>query len=295
MSALELPADLRSRLRRLSLRPLRHTRGAGFGLHAGRTRGAGVDFAQYRAYQQGDDLRRIDWRLYARSDHFFVREAERESPTALWIVLDTSASMTQADEARPGWSRLEAAKRLAAALIAVALKDGDSFGLALVGPEAALATRIGQGVRHRDQVFSQLARVRAAGAADWRAGLERLGERFAPHDLVLVLSDGFDEACLAALERLAAAGRDIGFMQLLTVEEREFPFSGGRLFEDPETGARLQGEGRAMRARFLDRFAQARAAQAARLRACGVRRVEHFIDESADLPIAAMFAAAERR
>jgi len=291
---LDLPPDLRSRLRRLSLAP-RRASAAGFGAHAGRARGGGGDFAQYRAYQQGDDLRRIDWRLYARSDHFFIREAERESPAGLWLLLDASASMGQADRQRPGWTRLDAAKRLAAALIEIALKDGDRFAAAAVTPEGARLTRLGAGARARDQAFALLAPLAAGGIVDWGRDLARLGERIAPASLLIVLSDGFDESCLAGVERLAGAGRDVGFVQILTADERDFPYTDAHRFLDPETGADVLGDGGSLRAGFLARFAQARAAQAARLAACGVRRVEHFLDQEADQAVIDLFQAAARR
>ena len=79
-------------------------------MHASRSRGAGLEFAQYRGYEPGDEPRRIDWKLFARSDRYFVREAERDSPLTLWIVIDASASMALADRARPDFSKLEAAK-----------------------------------------------------------------------------------------------------------------------------------------------------------------------------------------
>ncbi|PSD26643.1 DUF58 domain-containing protein, partial [Stenotrophomonas maltophilia] len=66
-----------------------------------RSRGAGLEFAQYRAYEPGDELRQIDWKLYARSDRFFVRESERESPITVWLLLDATASAGQADRAAP--------------------------------------------------------------------------------------------------------------------------------------------------------------------------------------------------
>ena len=69
-----------------------------------------MEFAQYRAYEPGDEPRQIDWKLYARSDKFFVREAERDSPLTAWVVLDATASMAQTDAARPGWSGINAVK-----------------------------------------------------------------------------------------------------------------------------------------------------------------------------------------
>ncbi len=75
-----IPADVRARLRDLRLAARRASAATGFGQHHSRSRGAGLEFAQYRAYEPGDDPRQIDWKLYARSDRFFVREAERDSP-----------------------------------------------------------------------------------------------------------------------------------------------------------------------------------------------------------------------
>ena len=113
MSYDPIPPQVRSRLKNLRITARRAAGAHGIGLHHSRSRGAGLEFAQYRAYEPGDELRQIDWKLYGRSDRFFVREAERESPLAVWVLIDASASMAQADAARPGWSRLDAAKALA--------------------------------------------------------------------------------------------------------------------------------------------------------------------------------------
>jgi uncharacterized protein (DUF58 family) len=294
MSPLELPPELRSRLRGLSIVPRRPAALAGAGVHESRNRGGGLEFAQYRAYERGDDLRRIDWRLYARSDRFFVRDAERESPVAVWIVLDASASMAQADMARPGWSRFDAARRLAASLIEIALHQGDRFGVVAALPEGPLVIPPGAGPRHRDRVLLALAPLQAAGVAQWERDLAVFGGRIGAPDLVLVLSDGFDEGCVAMTERLAGSGRDVAMIQVLTADERDFPFRTGHRFRDPESGAELVGDGRALRETFLARFAAARAALDARLDARGVRHVAHFIDESADEPIRALFRTAGR-
>ena len=88
-----IPAAVRARLRDLRLEGRRATGGHGFGQHRSRSRGAGLEFAQYRAYEPGDELRQVDWKLYARSDRFFVRDSERESPLTVWLLLDTTASM----------------------------------------------------------------------------------------------------------------------------------------------------------------------------------------------------------
>ncbi|MBU1346830.1 MAG: DUF58 domain-containing protein [Alphaproteobacteria bacterium] len=295
MSPLDLPPELRSRLRRLSIVPRRAAALASAGMHDSRNRGGGMEFAQYRAYERGDDLRNIDWKLYARSDRFFVRDAERESPIAVWIVLDASASMNQSDLSRPNWSRFDAARRLAAALIEIALYQGDRFGLIVEAADGPVVLTPHAGGRHRDRLLLTLAGLRPGGVAQWRRDVSVFGEQIGAHDILLVLTDGFDEDCIATVERLAASGRDVALIQVLTTDERDFPFDQGYRFHDPETGEDLVGDGRALRQDFLTRFAAARTQLDARLDARGVRHTTHFIDESADQPIRALFRPAERR
>jgi uncharacterized protein (DUF58 family) len=289
MSPLDLPPDLRGRLRGLSLLPRGRAALASAGMHGSQNRGGGLEFAQYRAYERGDDLRRIDWKLYGRSDKFFVRDAERESPVNVWILIDASASMAQVDQARPGWSRFDAARRLAASLMEIALQQGDRFGVVVEGEQGPLVLAPNDGPRHRDRVRLALAPLAAGGVAQWERDVVLYGERLGVHDLVILLSDGFDEGCIAAAERLAASGRDVAMIRILTADERDFPFDGGYRFHDPESGAQLIGDGRALRRDFLKRFAEARAALDARLDGRGIRHVEHFMDEPADQPIRALF------
>jgi uncharacterized protein (DUF58 family) len=117
-----IPHELRARLRDLRLVARRNAGGDGLGQHSSRSRGAGLEFAQYRAYEPGDEPRRIDWKLYARSDRYFVREAERDSPLGVWLLLDATASMRQADQADPARAKFDVAKTLAACVIELALR-----------------------------------------------------------------------------------------------------------------------------------------------------------------------------
>src|SRR5690606_3142222 len=123
------------------------------GMHRSRDRGAGLEFSQYRGYEPGDELRRIDWKLYARSDRFFVREAERDSPLTVWVLLDASASMAQADESRPDWSRLDAGKALAAAIAEVAVRQGVRVGLGVLNDRDLRLVPAAAGTRQRDRIL----------------------------------------------------------------------------------------------------------------------------------------------
>jgi uncharacterized protein (DUF58 family) len=284
-----LPPDVRSRLRGLRLVTRRASGSRGIGLHRSQSRGAGLEFAQYRAYEPGDELRQIDWKLYARSDKFFVREAERESPVAVWILIDISASMAQADATRPGYSRLDAAKAIAAAIADLAMQQGDRFGFMALGDTGLALLPPATGPRQRDRLLLDLLAVRPARgfAADTQLG--PLWERVSARDLVILLSDCFDEGAVALAEKLAAAGRETLVVEMLAVAERDFPFHGGHRFRDPETGEELLADGAALRAEFLARFGAARAALHGRLDAMGIRHAAHVLDEPLDLPLRRLF------
>ncbi|CAN5413956.1 DUF58 domain-containing protein [soil metagenome] len=289
-----IPLDVRSRLKSLSLVTRRATGSQGIGQHRSHSRGAGLEFAQYRAYERGDEPRQIDWKLYARSDRFFVREAERESPVAVWILMDASASMGQADLARPDYSRFDAAKGLVQALAELAMRQGDRFGWMALSDQGLTLLSPGTGSRQRDRLLLELIGVQPRGGFARDDQLGPLWERVGSNDLVVVLSDGFDSGVIALMERLAAAGREVLAIEMLSVGERDFTFGGGYRFRDPETGEELLGDGATLRADYLKRFGEARALMHARLDAAGVRRAEHGLDQPIDVPLRQLFAAAER-
>jgi uncharacterized protein (DUF58 family) len=290
-----IPADVRSRLRTLQLGTRRAAGGHGIGQHASRSRGAGLEFAQYRAYEPGDELRQVDWKLYARSDRFFVRESERESPLTLWLLVDATASAGQADLARPGVSRLDAIRTLAACTTEIALRQGDRFGLLAVQDDGLQLVPAGTGARQRDRVWLGLHALRAGGRWPAQQRLRPLWERIAPGDLVLALGDGFDDDALALFERLAAARREVLHLQVLGCDERDFPFAGGHRFRDPESGEELLGDAAALRADYLQRFAEAQRVRAARLQAAGIRHATTWLDEPADAGLRRLLAGRAAR
>ncbi len=286
-----IPAQVRSRLKELRLVSRRASGQQGIGVHHSRSRGAGLEFSQYRAYEPGDELRQIDWKLYARSDRFFVREAERESPLAAWILIDASASMGQQDASRPDWSRLDAAKALAACIVELALRQGDRFGLVVLREDDLRLVPAGDGVRQRDRMLLELHALQAGGGFPAHTRLTPLWDRIGASDLVVMLGDCFDAGAVELMQQLSAARREVLAIPMLTVEERDFPFHGGYRFHDPETGEELLGDGDALRAEFLQRFGQARDALHAQLDASGIRHAQYVLDEPLDLPLRRLFGA----
>jgi uncharacterized protein (DUF58 family) len=284
-----LPPDVRARLRPLRLYARRARATGGLGQHQSRSRGAGLEFAQYRGYEPGDEPRRIDWKLYARSDRYFVRESERDSALSVWLMVDATASMAQADQARPGYTKLDAARAVAACVMEMALRQGDRFGVLAFSGGALHGVPLGAGPRHRDRALLALSQVAASG--DWpdEAALRPLWETIAPESLLLFLDDGFEERCTELAVRMAATRREVLHAQILGADEREFPFRGGHRFVDPESGAAIATDAPSARAEFLRRFGAARVALARRLAGAGIRHCEHFLDEAPDAPLQRLF------
>ena len=286
-----IPGDVRHRLKGLTIVARRAIGDRGLGLHASRSRGSGLEFAQYRPYEQGDEPRQIDWKLYGRSDRFFVREAERESPVALWILLDASASMNQADGAG---RRFDAARGLAAALAELALAQGDRFALATLSAAGLDLIPAAAGARQRDRLHLALHALDARDGFPADAMLAPLWDRIGARDMVAILSDWFDPACLDLARKLSAAGREVLAIQILTVTERDFAIEGGYRFRDPETGEELLGDAAALRAEYLARFGAAQADLAATLSAAGIRNARLVLDQPLDTPLQALFGRGAR-
>ena len=287
-----IPAAIRPQLSGLRLMA-RRAASAGIGQHVSRNRGDGLEFAQYRAYEPGDEPRRIDWKLFARSDRYFVRESERDSALTVWLMVDASASMNQADEAAPEFSKLDAAKILAASIIELALRQSDRFGLITIANDRVDLVPAATGTRQRDRCEIALRQLKAGGGWPGETALSPVWERIAADHMVVLLSDDFDDAAVQLVERLAAARREVLSLQLLSGDEREFRFRGNRLFVDPESGLELRSDGAAARENYLREFGQARQALSRRFAACGVRHVEAMIDRPLILPLQALFGRRE--
>jgi uncharacterized protein (DUF58 family) len=282
VAATLIPPELRARLRTLAIVPRLPPPPGRLGQAASRRRGTGLEFSQYRAYEPGDEPRRIDWKLYARSDRYFVREAESEAALTSWVVLDASASMAEVEHATPHRSKWEAARALAAATVELAVRQGDRCGLLLVRDGQLAWVGEGTGPRHRDRCLHALEQLTPAGAWPDADALRPAWARIAPGALVLLLGDGFDPAAEAFAVRLAGSGRDVRSIAISDADERQFELRGSYVFEDPETGARVEVDAARARDAFLTAFADARAALSRRLAAAGIRHLEHVLGQPLD-------------
>ncbi|MBB5209783.1 DUF58 domain-containing protein [Chiayiivirga flava] len=289
-----IPATLRAHLARLRIAARLPPPPGPLGQNASRQRGQGLEFSQYRAYEHGDEPRHIDWKLFARADRYFVRDAEREAGLAVWVVLDATASMQQADLATPERSKWTVARTLAAATIDIAHRQGDRFGLLLVRDGTLDWTPAQRGPRHRDRCLLALLRATCAGTWPGMDALRPAWGRIEPSSIVLAIGDGFDPNATDFALQLAATRRDVRSIALTAVDERDFALRGACVFEDPETGARIEADAAAVAASFRANFAQARGALAHTLAAGGVLHVEHAVDQPPERTLRAVLGAGAR-
>ncbi|NRR32128.1 DUF58 domain-containing protein [Oxalobacteraceae bacterium] len=237
--------------------------GLGHGMHAGRERGAGVEFSEYRAYAPGDEWRRVDWKLLARADRYYVREAERDSHVAVWLWLDASASMAEASHDIPAIDKLWFARLMLGCIAAIAQRQGDAFGLLVCGGGKVEFTPAARGPRQLQRVLARLSRAQAGGALpDAQTLKPHLHMARAPA-LVFAVGDFLEwpSALSEALLRLRRLRHDVRLLALHTQAELDASFKAGISYRDPEQGAAVQvhslnNAGRAIyRQRLSEHFA----------------------------------------
>ncbi|RTQ53751.1 DUF58 domain-containing protein [Hymenobacter gummosus] len=216
--------------------------GAQAGLHPSRRRGAGLEFSQYRPYQPGDDLRRLDWRLAARSDRYYLRESDVDTRLTVRLVLDASASMNHADAA--GVSKLAYARLLLAGLAHVARQQSDAVGLYVLSAKGLQTVPPREDTGQLPRLFHALGAATATGTlpADATTAAPLLSRQ--GNTLTVILSDFYDLEPQSALERLLtqlrAAGGDVLALHLLAPNELTLDYPAAATLEDLETGQRVQ-------------------------------------------------------
>jgi uncharacterized protein (DUF58 family) len=210
------------------------------GLHRSPFHGYSAEFSQYRHYRPGDDLKYIDWKLFARTDRLYTKQF-RET-TNLWcqIALDASASMDYAGT-RDGAARVtkfQYARLLAAAIAHLVSRQGDAVGLVTYaeGIRRFLPSRGGQA--HLRALLLALGGTEPSGRTDGAAALARTIDLLTRRGLLVVVSDLYDEsdAVERALMRAAHVGHEVIVFHVLTRDEVELPFRDDVELEDPETG-----------------------------------------------------------
>jgi uncharacterized protein (DUF58 family) len=240
------------------------------GRHGSFRRGSGIEFHSHRAYERGDDLRMLNWTLYARHRRLFVRESRLEARRPVYLVLDATASMSIA---HGPWSKFHYAARVAAAIAHLAGAQGDAAGLAFLHKDLHAALSPRTGVAQTAGICHALASVKPAGIGDPRRALAGAHYLFRQRGFVILISDFLEQedAILGELAQLRARGHDVLALQILDPVEAELPASGDYDFLDLEDGARLRTSTEDVHREYARIVAEWRAGLRARALASGLR------------------------
>lgn len=208
------------------------------GRHASPHRGSSVEFAEYRKYVPGDDLRRLDWRAFGRSDRHYVKEYEADTNLRLCLVLDTSGSMNFGSGAV---TKIDCARRIAGALGYLASQQGDAVGISCVADGIVRTLPPRRSPAHLRLVFDVLDEARPAGPTRLPEVLHELAETTRQRAVVVIISDLFcPPADLAgAFSHLRFRRHDVAVFHLLDPQELAFTFTRPTRFLDMEGGAAI--------------------------------------------------------
>lgn len=265
-------------IRDLELRARAVVEGLWAGLHRSPYTGFSVEFTEYRQYSPGDDLRYLDWRVFARTDRDYVKEFEDETNFRCQILVDTSRSMGFGST---GFSKADYVRTLAATLAYFLFQQRDSVGLALfeAGLREVLPARWRQG--HLRRMLAALERTPDARATDFARALAQVAPLWRRRSVVVVLSDLLTPASHwdAPLGGLVAQGHDVRVLQVLDPAELSLDYGRAGLWEDVETGQQLYVDPEQARRGYLERFA---VHQAEVTRALQSRGVMHRVVSTAE-------------
>ena len=264
MSAVEpktrefLDAAVLSRLMHVQLAARLPMVGSVAGHHKSPHRGSSVEFAEYRTYVPGDDLRRLDWRVLGRTDRYYTKETEADTNLRCYIVLDCSASM--GFTAKHG-SKLAFARRIAGAFAYLSVLQGDAAGLTCVGGNQLAELPPRRNPAHLQLIFDHIEKVEARGETGLIGALHGLAERVQRRALVVVISDLFCDAeeLLRAFQHLRFQKHDVAVFQLLDRLELDFNFDRPMRFVDLEGPVSIVTEPVVIRDEYLDALERHRA------------------------------------
>lgn len=252
-SSRHLDAAALMRIKHLELRARLVVEGFFSGLHRSPYHGFSVEFTEYRQYVSGDDLRYLDWRLFARSDRYYIKRFEDETNLRCHLVVDFSRSM---EYGSTGYTKADYARTLAATLAYFLQTQRDAAGLTTFHDQVIdyLPARYRPG--HLRRLMLLLERPPSGTATSFYKPLERVAELLNKRGLVVLVSD-----LLAPLDGLAeqlgalvSRGHEVSLFQVLDPAEVNFDFAEPAMFEDIESGRRLYVDPQAARREYLRRF-----------------------------------------
>lgn len=247
------------------------------GMHRSPFFGASTDFAEHRGYVPGDDIRRVDWRVFARTDKYYIKEFEADSNANFSVLLDVSRSMAYGSRV----SKLDYARTLAGCLTYLVHKQRDRVGL--VTFDDRVVEHVPPSARHLDVVLHALDRARAERPGRLGPPVRRLAEHFGRRGIVVLVSDFYEEpdVIFDAVGPLRLRGNDVVLFHVLDPAEVDFSFAEPSSFEDLESGERVSVVPEA----FAERYRALVAAHVAELTARASARQVDYMQLTTSAPL----------
>jgi uncharacterized protein (DUF58 family) len=206
------------------------------GLHRAPYFGASIDFAEHRGYVAGDDIRRVDWRLYARTDRFYVKQYEADTNTNFCVLFDVSRSMGFGSR---GISKIEYGSYLAACLAYLAHRQRDRVGI--ITFDSDIVTYVPPSAKHFDVLLQTLDRAKPERPGQLAGPVNKVAEHFKRRSVVVLISDFYEEpdVILESIKPLRFLGNELIVFHVLDPAEVDFTYDQASSFEDLESGEQL--------------------------------------------------------
>lgn len=230
-----------ARLAGMPLHARKPMQGGVAGLHKSPHRGSSVEFAEYRKYAEGDDIRRLDWRAYGRTDRYYIKEFEADTNLRCCFVLDTSGSM---DFGSGSVTKIQRARQIAGTIGYLAVQQGDAVGLTCVADGVVQSIPPRRSPAHLGGIFDQLDAIKPQGETRLAPTLHELAETIRQRALIVILSDLFvpPEELKDAFQHLRFRHHDVAVFHLLDPQELGFQFKRPTRFLDMEGGPAIFAE-----------------------------------------------------
>ena len=226
------PRDI-SRLANHQVLAKRVVEGFCSGLHRSPHKGFSIEFKQHRAYTRGDEIRRLDWKVFAKSDRFYIREYEEETNLRCHLLLDSSGSMGYGEDQEESPSKLAYGSRLAACFAYLALRQTDSVGLTTFDAKIRSMVPPRGGASHNRQIIDLLAKSKAGEETDLGSVFHEIAPQLKKRGLVIIISDCFGDipSILKGLAHFNHAKHDVVIFQIWHRDELDFPFRSWTRFD----------------------------------------------------------------
>jgi uncharacterized protein (DUF58 family) len=270
-----------SRLDNLELRAGGIVEGFMQGLHRSPFVGFSVEFASHREYAQGDDLRHVNWKLFARQKRLYVKQFDAETNMNLYLLLDISGSM---ECQSLGLSKREYGATLAAALAHVALKQHDAVGLVLLADEVVAQLPPRARPHQLQEILRVISTTKSRKTSSTARAFQQAAELCKHRGIVVILSDLFDdlESLMQGIDRMRFSRHEVILFHLWDPWERDLPLEGHYRFHDLETGEVLLTQAESVRDAYRDAVEAWRKELEKECRNRGVDRIEIKTDDPLD-------------